>query len=184
MIRLTQRTTPLVLALALAGCETGPTPAAPDADVAFSHGGAASDHAQVQAWIAHLRASLARYHQFDEAIAAGYDVQVTPCMELPGTGGMGFHYGAGALIDGVVEPLAPEVLLYEPQKNGRMRLVGVEFIVPFAAWTGSQPPEIHGIAFHPNATFQVWALHAWLWKENPSGLFADWNPKVTCQHAS
>jgi hypothetical protein len=22
--------------------------------------------------------------------------------------------------------------------------------------------------------------HAWIWKRNPSGMFADWNPLVTC----
>jgi hypothetical protein len=27
-------------------------------------------------------------------------------------------------------------------------------------------------------------LHAWLWKLNPRGLFDDWNPRVTCAHAT
>jgi hypothetical protein len=26
-------------------------------------------------------------------------------------------------------------------------------------------------------------LHAWVWKHNPSGMFNDWNPLVTCPTA-
>ena len=26
-------------------------------------------------------------------------------------------------------------------------------------------------------------LHAWVWKDNPAGTFADYNPDVTCEHA-
>jgi hypothetical protein len=26
----------------------------------------------------------------------------------------------------------------------------------------------------------IWYLHVWIWEPNPSGLFADWNPSVTC----
>jgi hypothetical protein len=33
-------------------------------------------------------------------------------------------------------------------------------------------------------TFQVWGLHVWIWKENPSGLFAPWNPRVTCKNTT
>jgi hypothetical protein len=29
----------------------------------------------------------------------------------------------------------------------------------------------------------IFKLHIWLWQNNPSGTFADWNPKVSCQHA-
>jgi hypothetical protein len=24
-------------------------------------------------------------------------------------------------------------------------------------------------------------LHVWAWKTNPSGMFADWNPRVSCE---
>ena len=24
-------------------------------------------------------------------------------------------------------------------------------------------------------------LHAWIWRPNPSGIFKDWNPSVTCR---
>lgn len=182
MIRSIQRTTPIVLALTLAACDGRPAPVAPDVPVAFSHGGGSGDVAAVHAWLGALRAAIAPYHRFEVAGEAGYTVSLTPCMESPGVGGMGFHYGDVTRIDGTVEPLAPEVLLYEPQKNGGMRLVGVEFLVPLAA-SPNVAPQIHGIPFHANEAFQVWALHVWVGRHNPSGTFVDWNPNVTCEHA-
>jgi hypothetical protein len=74
----------------------------------------------------------------------------------------------------------PEVLLYEPMGEGRLRLIGVEFIIPFTAWTAAEPPTLYGQTFARNETFQVWALHVWPWRENPRGMFSDWNPKVSC----
>jgi hypothetical protein len=61
-----------------------------------------------------------------------------------------------------------------------LRLVGVEYVVPFGAWTAPEPPVLFGQHFHRNETFGLWALHVWVWQHNPSGLFADWNPRVTC----
>ena len=126
-----------------------------------------------------LRNSLLQYQSFDLAKET-FDIEVTPCMVMRPHGGMGFHYGNGLLIDGTPDEMAPEVLLFEPVKPSGMRLVGVEFIVPFDKWTGSNPPELFGRKMSPNATFGVWALHAWLFKRNPQGVFADWNPTVNC----
>jgi hypothetical protein len=100
-----------------------------------------------------------------------------------GMGGMGFHYGNPSLIDGSVRADSPELLLYEPDEHGRLRLVAVEYIVPLSAWTSPQPPRLFDRDFRVNEAFQVWALHAWVWKENPSGMFADWNPNVSCPTA-
>jgi hypothetical protein len=172
----------------LAACEPAPTaPAQETAQhtyVRFAQNPAAAGKTEVNRWLASLRGVLAPFHRFEAAHAAGYDAQITPCMELPGTGGMGFHCGDPGLIDGVVEELKPELLLYEPQKNGRLRLVAVEYVVPFTAWTQADPPSLHGLTFAANQTFQVWALHAWVWRHNPAGTFADWNPTVNCAHAS
>jgi hypothetical protein len=130
--------------------------------------------------LAALRRSTDRYHDFAAAQADGYTVQVTGCMEDATRGGMGYHYAKGDLIDGGVIEAKPEVLLYEPRGKGRLRLVGVEFIIPFTAWTGAQPPVLYGQSFARNETFQVWALHVWVWRTNPGGVFADWNSKVSC----
>ena len=74
----------------------------------------------------------------------------------------------------------PEVLLYERQPDKSMQLVGVEYIVPFTAWTDANPPTLLGQTFVRNLTFNVWALHAWVWRANPRGIFSDWNPNVHC----
>ena len=94
---------------------------------------------------------------------------------------MGVHFAKTALIDGTADPLHPEALIYEPGTNGEMSLVGVEFIVPFAAVAKTAAaPSLFGQQFLPNDVFGVWALHVWTHRANPSGLFASWNPRVHC----
>lgn len=70
--------------------------------------------------------------------------------------------------------------MYEPGPRGQKKFVGVEFIVPFTLWTNPTPPVAFGQTFMPNAAFQVWALHVWVGRDNPSGVFSDWNPRVRC----
>ena len=136
--------------------------------------------------LAALRRATAPFHNFETAVAAGWSAQITACMTDPaGAGGMGFHYGNPALIDGTVRVEQPELLLYEPERNGRLRLVAVEYIIPYTAHSRSAtPPVLFGQEFKQNDTFQLWGLHAWVWKHNPSGMFADWNPRVTCEHTN
>jgi hypothetical protein len=81
----------------------------------------------------------------------------------------------------VVDPDNPEVLVYEPEANGTLRLVAVEFAVPYtAAPRDGAPPKLFGMDMRRNDTFQIWARHAWIWKNNPAGMFEDWNPTVNC----
>jgi hypothetical protein len=136
------------------------------------------------------RAATAGYHNIDKALSAGYgefrDLQGIACIDNPGTGGMGIHYANGDLVDGVVSAATPEALVYEPEPNGRLRLVAVEYIVPQPAWAHSSPPSLFGEEFtlipEPNryGLPPFYELHAWLWKHNPSGMFEDWNPRVVC----
>lgn len=130
-----------------------------------------------------LRDVTRAYQSFDAGQAAGYDIKITDCM-ADAQGAMGFHYGKGSLIDGSVSALQPEVLMYEPASNGQPKLVGVEYVVPFTAWSSSTPPTLYGESFQRNEMFQVWALHAWIWKDNPRGVFSSWNPTVSCAQAS
>jgi hypothetical protein len=110
-------------------------------------------------------------------------------------GGMGVHYvNFGLVFDPVVpsvDAATPEALVYEPERNGRLRLVAVEYIVFQAAWdaTHSSPPSLFGEDFEllsgpnrygPDAFYE---LHAWIWKQNPRGMFEDWNPRVSCASA-
>ena len=97
------------------------------------------------------------------------------------TGGMGYHYGKTAFIDGNARLLEPEILMYEPQRDGSLQLVGIEYVVPLSA--AANPPSLFGLEFHRNEAFQLWVLHVWLYKDNPSGMFTDWNPTVSCAAA-
>jgi hypothetical protein len=145
--------------------------------VAADAGTAASAGAELNRQIAAVRAAVAGYHNLDKALADGF-VEITPCVELPGVGGMGFHYGQ-VPFDATADALRPEVLVYAPQ-NGRLALAAVEYIIPQPLWTSADPPSLFGQDFHKNDELGIWALHAWVFKNNPAGLFEDWNPTVSC----
>jgi hypothetical protein len=128
-----------------------------------------------------LRESLAPYTSLTLAKNDGYSTAITDCMSNGDVGAMGVHFGNTALIDGKADAAHPEVLIYEPGANGDMSLVGVEFIVPFAVLPKTAtPPTLFGQQFKQNDVFGVWALHVWTHRLNPSGTFADWNPRVHC----
>jgi hypothetical protein len=135
--------------------------------------------------LATLRRVTAPFHSFAKAGAAGWSKKITECMTDPKAGGMGFHYGNTELINATVSVDKPELLLYEPEKNGKLSLVAVEYIIPYTFQSREGPaPVLFGQQFKQNDTFQLWGLHVWLWEENPSGLFASWNPKVGCKYAT
>jgi hypothetical protein len=128
-----------------------------------------------------LRASLAPYSSLALAKTAGYSTAITDCMSNGDEGAMGVHFGNNAFIDGTADALHPEALIYEPGTNGEMSLVGVEFLVPFTAVPKTAAaPVLFGQKFQVNDVFGVWALHVWTHRSNPSGLFANWNPRVHC----
>ena len=136
--------------------------------------------------LALLRRSTASFHDFRGGSDAGWSAQITPCMTDPGgAGGMGFHYGNVGLINGTVSVDKPQLLLYEPEKNGKLRLVAVEYIIPYTFRARSAtPPRLFNRDFQQVDAFQLWGLHAWVWKENPSGMFASWNPNVNCDNTT
>jgi hypothetical protein len=178
-----RRTTCLIAAIALlAGCDREPTvsrdtpaPARPTT----SFGSA------VERDLATLRQVTAALHDTATSNRAGWSARITKCMQLSGEGGMGFHYGNPGLIDGVARVNEPEVLLFEPEKNGTLRLVAVEYVIPYALHSReAEPPVLFGQQFKQNDAFKLWGLHAWVWKDNPSGMFADWNPTVNCDNTT
>ena len=127
-----------------------------------------------------LRAAVAQFQNIETARAATYS-QITGCMVAANVGGMGFHYAKADAFDGVIDPTAPKALLYEPDLNGRLRLVAVEFIVPYTIAPREGPaPRLFEQDFVHNDDFQIWMLHAWIFKNNPAGMFATWNPNVNC----
>lgn len=135
-----------------------------------------------------VRESTARFHDVAEAEREGYGL-LFGCVSGPDAGAMGVHFVNFPLVDGVLEAERPEALIYEV-KDGRARLLGVEYIVPVDAWhpkEGESPvPVLDGQVFHfvesPNrfGLPAFYELHVWAWRENPKGTFADWNPQVSC----
>jgi hypothetical protein len=137
--------------------------------------------------LATLRAAVSRYQTRELAAAGGWSKFLTPCFVSPneGEGAMGFHIAREEyLADGILDPAKPEALLYEPQSNGTLRLVGVEFILP--GDPTDPPPVLFGQEFSYVEAFGIWGLHVWPWLDNPTepnGLFAPWNPRVSCRYA-
>ena len=139
--------------------------------------------------IADIRAATARYHDVALALRDGY-VPVGPCDEAAGRGAMGSHYlHPGRAADTVVDARRPEVLLYEPQDDGSLRLIGVEYFVADADQdlaTDDDRPSLLGHAFdgpmlgHEPGMPVHYDLHAWVWRHNPTGSFSIWNPRVSC----
>jgi hypothetical protein len=182
-----RRTVRLVAGIALlTGCGGESTPTERAATIRPRDNAALQESpADVQKDLATLRQVTAAFHTFENARDAGWSAQITACMSDPVAGGMGFHYGNLSLIDGTARVEEPELLLYEPEANGRLRLVAVEYIIPYTAHSrDAAPPVLFGQEFQQVDAFQLWGLHAWVWKENPSGMFAPWNPTVGCENAT
>ena len=130
--------------------------------------------------IATLQRVTARYHNANAAFDDGF-VLLHPCEARGDEGPVGTVYiNIARLMDGVIDPESPDALIYEPASNGRLRLVGVEFAIPTALWTGDALPTFLGATFQSEPEFGVFALHAWVWRNNPEGLFAETNPRVSC----
>ena len=129
--------------------------------------------------VTRLKAATARYKSSSAAIAEGYP-QETDCVQMQPHGAMGYHFGNKALKDATLDVEKPEVLVYEKRPDGTFHLNGVEFFVPFTAWTKAEPPSIMGQNLKRAESLGFWYLHVWSESGNPSGLFADWNPNVKC----
>ncbi len=131
-----------------------------------------------------LRQAVMPFFSYDVAVAAGWDVAISPCVESP-AGGMGFHI---ANLDqlgngGHLSLLRPEVLLYAPTEDGSMEFLGVEYIIPAPDWPHEEAPHFLGQHLHYNPHQDIWALHVWVGRNNPNGIFEDWNPEVSCEFA-
>lgn len=125
--------------------------------------------------------ATAGFQDVAEAEAAGYASTMDDlgCFENPEMGGMGLHYLNGSLMDATLDVTTPEALVYELDAEGQVAgLVAHEYIVPVEAWTESEPPSVFGMELHQHPVLPLWVLHTWIWKDNPSGFFSDWNPAV------
>jgi hypothetical protein len=143
---------------------------------------------QASALIKVVRDATQRFQDVSAAEAAGYQLQFG-CVSGPDFGAMGMHFVNSALVgDGIIDATRPEIVIYEPQPNGRLRLIGADYLVLADAWnaTHSGPPQLMGQLFHlfesPNrfGLPAFYTLHVWAWKENPTGAFVNWHSNVSC----
>jgi hypothetical protein len=151
-------------------------------------GGAERAEGQGAALVDAARTATERYQSLDAAKAAGYGL-FHGCVSGPQEGSMGVHFVNGDLVgDGALDAMRPEALIYE-MRDGRMELVGVEYVVIAEAWHANNEaqPVLMGQLFHYNGSPNrygipaFYELHVWAWKANPNGTFADWNPTVSCE---
>lgn len=157
--------------------------------VVFSQDHATMDmNAETQTLIAQIRGEIADFHDIDNALEAGYN-PFLGCLMDDVEGGMGQHYVNAELVrDGMVDPLRPEALVYEPRQNGDLILVALEYVVPLPLWMETEPPALFGQPLHENVKITAqnpeanpaWILHIWIGTHNPNGIFADYNPTVFC----
>lgn len=138
-----------------------------------------------------VRQATKPFRNVEAAESAGYGL-FHGCVSGPQEGAMGIHYVNGDLVgDGELDASHPEALIYE-FRDGHLQLVGVEFVVIAEAWDANHemPPTLMGQVFQyvgaPNR-YRLpgfYELHVWAWKQNPLGMFTDWNPKVSCEEYS
>jgi hypothetical protein len=139
-----------------------------------------------------VRESTERFKDVRVAQNEGYALMFG-CVTGPDSGAMGLHYVNGDLLSrNELDPTRPQIVIYEPQTDGTLRLIGADFIVFAADWDKKKqgPPQLMGQLFHyfesPNrfGLPPFYTLHVWAWKDNPNGAFVNWHPNVSCQHFS
>jgi hypothetical protein len=135
-----------------------------------------------------VRAATARFFNAAAAEAENYHL-LFGCVSGPDFGAMGMHFVNMELVgDGEIDARRPEIVIYEPQPDGRLRLIGADYLVFADVWdaTHSSAPELMGQLFHrfdaPNrfGLPAFYTLHVWAWKDSPTGTFVNWNANVSC----
>ena len=173
-----------IAALAWLAAEPVPSPAHP------GHAGAATAASHGQADdLRRARAATRRFRNVAVAKAAGY-AAAGECAQDPKYGAMGIHYANADLIaDGELDVTKPEILVYQPMPSGKLRPGAVEYFQVDADQdlaTDPDRPHLFGMPFdgpmlgHDPEMPIHYDLHVWLYRHNPAGLFAMWNPNVRC----
>jgi hypothetical protein len=143
-----------------------------------------------------LRKSLEKYNDYKVAVRDLYlstvgcvhysGEKIVDHMEYP-KGAMGVHF-VNVTVQGAPDPMKPNVLIYEPVGK-KLRLVAVEWLVPLTTETKERPslfgqPFMGPMEGHEPLIpkeYVHYDLHAWLFKNNPLGMFAPANPDVNCK---
>ena len=155
-----------------------------------SHAEAAQARAdqKASALVNMVREATERFHDVAVAEEEEYVLQFG-CVSGSDYGAMGMHFVNMALVmDGELDVTRPEIILYEPQPNGSLKLTGADYLVLAEAWDAKHesPPELMGQLLHlfeaPNR-FRLpafYTLHVWAWKHSPTGPFVNWHAHVSC----
>ncbi len=171
----------------------GPGAQARQTSLHGEHHGPSSGRDQATGLVKVVREATERFKDVSVAEKENYHL-LFGCVSGPDSGAMGLHYvNLDLVFDGVVDPTRPEIVIYEPLPNGRLRLIGADYLIPAEAWHTNNPtamgaPELMGQIMHlfeaPNRfglpTF--YTLHVWAWKDNPTGMFVNWHSKVSCEN--
>jgi hypothetical protein len=139
--------------------------------------------------LAEVRAQLEKYRDPVVAVHDGY-FSTLGCVVYE-EGGMGVHFINPRLFGPEPDPHAPQILVYEPDPQGRLHLVAAEWFIPLETGVQGRPslfgqPFDGPMAGHAPlmpAALHHYDLHVWLFKDNPAGMFKSTNPDVTCEHA-
>ena len=150
------------------------------------------DEAQIDA----LRKSLEKYQDYKMAVRDLY-LSTVGCVHYSGEkiahhmeypkGAMGVHF-VNLTVRGAPDPMKPNVLIYEPVGK-KLKLVAVEWLVPLTPDTKERPslfgqPFMGPMEGHEPLIpkeYVHYDLHAWLFKNNPLGMFSPTNPDVNCE---
>jgi len=137
-----------------------------------------------------VRESTARFQDVRMVESEGYRLEFG-CVSGPDSGAMGLHSVNDTLVgNGIVDATRPQIVLYEAQPNGDLKLTGADDLVlapPWDAKHSGKPPELMGQFSHyfesPNrfGLPAFYTLHGWAWKANPNGAFVNWHPHVSCR---
>lgn len=174
----------LMGAVLVAGCsDQSPIQLDGPDDLSPQEAHAVRGDAELNQKLADVRRATAQFNDLEAAEEAGYNLALHCEANPAGPGAMGMHAVNQDLVgDGEVNPLEPEVLVYMPRGEG-FELVAVEYFAiegPF-----SEAPSLFGETFvdhteNPHGLPPHFELHAWTWHHNPDGMFAQWNPNLTC----
>lgn len=148
-----------------------------------------------------VRDSTAKYADIQVALEEGY-LQTTE--DVPNMGAHFIH--PVRALDGLFNPAEPEILMYAGNDELGWRLVGTSFVLPREQVGDDHPQAFVGPLDNWHVHYSLctgpdnisrsttpercseengvwlpsygWMIHAWVWDENPMGVFSMWNPNV------
>ncbi|MEJ2615246.1 MAG: hypothetical protein P8Z35_09815 [Ignavibacteriaceae bacterium] len=162
----------IIAAVIMVGCNTEESPDNPVSGQSNDIVKLNKPTSELQKELALARSATAKYHRLEVAMDDGYD---TPG---PVVQNMGYHYINPDNIGDTFDPGKPAILVYSKNPvNGKMRLVAVEYAVPD---NNPIPQGFTGDAdvWEDNTDVHLWLCHAWVWYNNPDGIFNETNPRV------